>query len=54
MVYEKTKFKINTSCINDSLIKCIRDNDIKIIDFKDILKELNKFDARYTSEYYMI
>lgn len=35
MVYSKHKFKISTFCINDSLIKCIRNNDIKIINFKE-------------------
>lgn len=39
MVYDKHKFKISSPNINQKLIKCLRDNDIKIVDNYTVEKD---------------
>ena len=40
MVYDKHKFKISSHNINQKFIKCLRDNDIKIVN-NYIVKKYN-------------
>lgn len=39
MVYDKNKFKISSPNINQKFIKCLRDNDIKIVDNYTVEKD---------------
>lgn len=39
MVYDKHKFKISSPNINQKFIKCLRDNDIKIVDNYTVEKD---------------